>query len=352
MNINIILDSDYICKKLSSENGAKDIEHLFMIMKQKSNIIVIQDKNQKIINKIIYQLTEEFKKENPLDLEYAKNFVTELAKGTNQYDFITDEIFENDISAFVNNLKKKNYPLKMIISDKNIDKDIETFAVEETGNILKILEDHSKKHIVTNNKDLLDPENQNLKAVSFDLYKDILFNTFWCSDKITIVAKEFFEHSFNENRKDLQENNRERYIEGFKFLLDCFQSFQNFTNKKLIIEIVTGVKKKKLVDFEYNGRKKTDELHKILKEISDDFTFNLKIIEWDAGDANSVGEGHGRRIYSDYGGFDTGYMPFEIHSKSLQTGEISYKDTSFYWIDSQIPWNKIGNGNLLASRTL
>ena len=107
MNINIVLDSDYICKKLSNPDTAKDIEHLFMIMKQKSNIIIVQDKNQKIINKIIHQLTEEFKKENRGDLEYVKNFITELAKGTNKYDFITDEIFENDFSTFISDLKKK-----------------------------------------------------------------------------------------------------------------------------------------------------------------------------------------------------------------------------------------------------
>jgi hypothetical protein len=352
MNINIVLDSDYICKKLSDPNSAKDVEHLFMIMKQKSNIIIVQDKNQKIINKIVYQLKEEFKKDNREDLEYAKNFITELDKGTNQYDFITDEIFENDISTFIAELKKKNYPLKMIISDKNFDQDIKSFTVDDTGKIFKILENYSKKHIVTNNKDLLNPENPNLKALSFNEYKDVLFNTFWCSDKITIIAKEFFEHSFNAQKPDHQTNNRERYIEGFKFLLDCFKKIQSFTNQKLVIEIVTGVKKRGLRDFEFNGRKKTDELHKFVKQISSDFTFNLKIIEWDAGDENSIGEGHGRRIYSDYGGFDTGYMPFEIHSKNIHTAEILHKDTSFYWIDSQIPWNRIGNGNLLASRTL
>ena len=112
MNINIVLDSDYICKKLSDPNSAKDVEHLFMIMKQKSNIIIIQDKNQKIINNIVYQLKEEFKKDNREDLEYSKNFITELDKGTNQYDFVTDEIFENDISTFVTDLKKKIILLK------------------------------------------------------------------------------------------------------------------------------------------------------------------------------------------------------------------------------------------------
>ena len=48
-------------------------------------------------------------KENREDLEYAKNFITELAKGTNKYDFITDEIFENDFSTFISDLKSYLY---------------------------------------------------------------------------------------------------------------------------------------------------------------------------------------------------------------------------------------------------
>ena len=32
--------------------------------------------------------------------------------------------------------------------------------------------------MITNNKDLLNPENPNLKALSFNEYKDVLFNTF------------------------------------------------------------------------------------------------------------------------------------------------------------------------------
>ena len=30
-------------------------------------------------------------------------------------------------------------------------------------------------------------------VVNFDEYKEILFHTFWCSDEITIVAKEFYD---------------------------------------------------------------------------------------------------------------------------------------------------------------
>tara|TARA_B100000787_G_scaffold136312_1_gene105117 strand:+ start:836 stop:1897 length:1062 start_codon:yes stop_codon:yes gene_type:complete len=352
MNINIVLDSDYICRKLSSENGAKDIENLFMIMKQKSNVIIIQDKKQKIINNIFHQLVKELKKENQIELTYAKNLITELLKGTNEYDFISEEVFENDISTFVNNLKEKNYPLKMIISDKNIDADINSYTIEDIGSIFEILESYTKKHTVTHNEDLLDLKKQKLKVVNFDQYKDVLFNTFWCSDKITIVAKEFFESWYN---KDIgyAKNNRERYNEGFKFLFDCFNEIEKFTKEKLIIEIVTGVKNKRIKNFENFGRNQTNELHEFLKQISSDFAFTLKIIEWDYGSENSVGEGHGRRIYSDYGGLETGYMPFEIHAKDLQTGEISYKDTSFSWIDkeSYINWRKIGNGHLLASRT-
>ena len=52
MNINIVLDSEYICKELSDENSALRIANLFMIMKRKSNIIILQDKDQEIITNI------------------------------------------------------------------------------------------------------------------------------------------------------------------------------------------------------------------------------------------------------------------------------------------------------------
>ena len=91
MNINIVLDSEYICKELKKIDGAIRIANLFMFMKHKSNIIILQDKKQEIIRDILQQLALNFEKIENNELDDAKIFLLELAKGTNQYDFITDE---------------------------------------------------------------------------------------------------------------------------------------------------------------------------------------------------------------------------------------------------------------------
>ena len=61
--------------------------------------------------------------------------------------------------------------------------------------------------------------NGKTNVVTFDEYKEILFHTFWCSDEITIVAKEFYDGYFDFNKDKEKENffleiNRKRYKEG------------------------------------------------------------------------------------------------------------------------------------------
>ena len=53
---------------------------------------------------------------------------------------------------------------------------------------------------------------------------------FWCSDEITIVAKEFYDGFFN---KEIffRASNRRRYEEGFKFLFECFKEIEKLTKK-------------------------------------------------------------------------------------------------------------------------
>ena len=60
MNINIILDPEYICKELSEETSALRVCNLFMMLKHKSNIIIIQDKDKKITTNILHQLAYNF----------------------------------------------------------------------------------------------------------------------------------------------------------------------------------------------------------------------------------------------------------------------------------------------------
>ena len=72
MNVNVILDSEYICRELSETNGAVRIANLLMFMKHKSNIIILQDKNQEIVRDILRQLAFNFEKN--LNMEwYVKN---------------------------------------------------------------------------------------------------------------------------------------------------------------------------------------------------------------------------------------------------------------------------------------
>jgi hypothetical protein len=354
MNINIVLDSEYICKELSETDGAIRIANFLMFMKHKSNIIILQDKKQQIVRDILRQLAFNFEKMENNELNDAQIFLLELAKGTNHYDFITDEENINDFATFVKNLKDKNYPLKMVISDKKFDTGIESYSIEEISKIISLIEQYSKKYIISDNKKLNSKEKK-MNIINFDDYKEILFHTFWCSDEITIVAKEFYEGFFYFNKdkdkeKFFREGNRKRYEEGLIFLFECFKEIEKFTKKKLLIKVISGLKPNYIKKFAYEGKTKVDELYNFIKQINENFSFELKLIKWDSGDEIDTGEGHGRRIYSDYGGFDTGYMPFEIHKDDPKKGGIITKDTSISWIDEQsyLEWSKIGD--VISSR--
>ena len=212
MNINIILDAEYICKELSEEKSALRVCNLFMMLKHKSNIIIIQDKDKKMITNILHQLAYNFENMENQEFLDAQIFITELAKGTNQYDFISDEPHQEDLKKFIQNLKNKNYPLKFVISDKDLDQDIKSYSINENfSEIIKLLEKHSKKHIVTDNENCEIMEKQ---MYNFDEYKEILFHTFWCSDETTIIAKEFYDGFFYltkiKKRKLFREINRKK----------------------------------------------------------------------------------------------------------------------------------------------
>ena len=342
MNINIVLDPEYICKELSNKTGAIKVSYLLMAMKHKSNIIILQDKDQEIIRDILHKLASNCEQIETDDLNDAQIFLLELAKGTNQFDFITNEPNQKNFDQFIENLSKKKYPLKLIISDKKYNYGVETCSIDDFGKIMRLLEKFSKKHIVTDNKNM-SSDITKIKIIDFDEYKNVLFNTFWCSDEITIVAKEFYEAFFNQ-KEFYRESNRRRYEEGFKFLFECFGEINKYINKNLSINIVTGIKPKDIKIFKFDGKKNVDELHNFISNLNKDFQIELRIIRWDTGDEINIGEGHGRRIYSEYGGFETEYMPFEMHGDNPKKGGIHSKNTSFSWIDeeSYLNWTVIG----------
>ena len=342
MNINIVLDADYICQKFSTLDGLKEMNQLFLIITKKTNIIILQDKNGKIVNKIVKKLNETLKENPDPQLPYLTGFITELAKGTtNEYDFVTNEQFESDTIEFVEKLKSKNYPLNVIISDKNFNDTIDVCPLDKTDLIFDMLENYSQEFDITNNTDTLsknDKKKDDKKPmINFEQYQDFLINTFWCSKKIVMVAKEFYDGFFSKNREGFpneqrRSDNRDRYSEGFKFLFNCFEKIETFTGEKLNIEIITGITIHDIADFNINGKKNAKEIKNFLEKLNNSFTFSLKIYEWNAGDERFPGKGHGRRIFSECGGFKTEYMPFEIHSKRDRNDRIFYKNTSCQWI--------------------
>ena len=319
MNVNIVLDSDYICSKLS-EGKEEAIDVLFTYFKQKSNIIIIQDNEKSILRNIIKH--QKLKEQN---IKNTEIFLTSLMNGTNK-DFAVSEKYENDFLKFVQILKDREYPVQIVISDKKIDTSIETFLIEDVDKIFEIIEKSSQKHKVTDNEKLLTEKDINI--LSFIEYEKILFNTFWCSSKITIVAKEFWEGV----EKGYVEKNREGYKRGLEYLIKIFNQFEKITKKKIEIEIITGIKKKFWDEIKMSPRKSSDSVYDFLRSVNPNINFKLKILKWDVGDETIVGEGHGRRIFSEYGGFKTEYMPFEIHSKRDRNDRIFYKNTSCQWI--------------------
>lgn len=200
MNINIVLDSDYFCQKFSTIDGMREMDKLFLIIKKKTNIIIIQDQNGRIINKILKRFIEITNEYQDLQLPYLKLFIEELAKGTNEYDFIAKEQFENDIVKFVENLKSKDYPLNIVISDKKFKSEVDSYSLDKTDLIFDVLENYSQEYDITNNEEMLKKnymkKEDKKPMINFDQYQDFLINTFWCSKKIVIVAKEFYDGFF------------------------------------------------------------------------------------------------------------------------------------------------------------
>jgi len=339
MNVNIIIDPEYIISNLKADVDILRIANLFLTLKNKSNIIIIQDKEKEIIK----QIQKKFAtcKFESGECQRARVFMFEIYKGTNNLDFVTKIEFKDDMLKFVNNLKNK-YPFDIIITDKDQEQnaDIKTFKIEEIDKIFELLEEKSKKHIVSDNKNIinlnLDRKNKT-KILNFKEYRDVLFKTFWCSNKITLIAKEFYD-AYKGKNSDL---NMSEYEKGFKYLFECLEPLCSIHENKINILLITGEKNK---NKERVNKRDIDFLKSYLEKINSNFLFDIKVIKWDAGTERQIGLAHGRKIYSDYGGFDTEYPPYELYKKDHRKNEFFFKDTSFTWIDkkSSFEWSKIG----------
>ena len=333
MNVNIVLDSDYICNKLN--DGEEDIiNNLFTYFKNKSNIIIIQDNNKTLLKKIA-----KHEKISDQNIKNTEIFLTSLINGTNKLDYTVKEKYDNNFINFIKSLQIKDYPIQIIISDKKIDGSVQTFLLDDFDNIAQIIEKYSQRHKVTDNEILLENE-KNSNIASHDDYEKILFNTFWCSTKIRIVAKEFFEAIVFSKNKELNQNT---YSKGFKIITKIFNQIENLIEQKIEIEIISGVKGKFMNNFKMDSKNLVDEAINFLNKI--DHRFTLRLLKWDTGDEKTTGEGHGRRIYSNYGGIETEYPPYELFNNNL-----NYKDMWIQWIGEKEHLNLEQYMHTLAKR--
>ena len=125
MNVNIVLDSDYICNKLN--DGEEDIiNNLFTYFKNKSNIIIIQDNNKTLLKKIA-----KHEKISDQNIKNTEIFLTSLINGTNKLDYTVKEKYDNNFINFIKSLQIKDYPIQIIISDKKIDGSVQTFLLDD-----------------------------------------------------------------------------------------------------------------------------------------------------------------------------------------------------------------------------
>ena len=334
MNVNIILDSDYICSKLS-EGKEISIDYLFTYLKNKSNIILILDSEQNLLKNIIRH-----EKLNSQDIKNTEIFLTSLVNSANKYNFSVKEKYEDDFIKFVKNIEDRNYPLQIIISDKKIESSAVTFLLEDFDKIAQLIEKHSQRHKITDNETLLANEN-NSNIASHDQYEKILLNTFWCSSKISLVAREFFEATvLNIRNKDM---NQKTYLKGLRVFIKILDKIENLINEKVELEIISGVSDRYINDFKMRSKSLTDEAYEYLSKI--DTRLKLKILHWNPGNESSIGEGHGRRIYSEFGGLETEYPPYELFNNKLE-----YKDMWIQWIGENEHLNLQRYMNTIAIR--
>jgi len=172
-----------------------------------------------------------------------------------------------------------------------------------------------------------------------------LAKTFWCSNKISIVALELFDSLIGNKKSygDFYEINMENYKRGLDFILDAFKSNKNFTNVVTEIEVVTGITNNQKERFGSQLKREQEKIDKLFSKYRNDFNISLKFVKW-----NKKQHPHGRRIYSDFGAFRTELPPFELSQsfKDKKTAKIitSSRNNGFGWIEPEDypKWQDIG----------
>tara|TARA_Y100000294_G_scaffold147644_1_gene143668 strand:+ start:2904 stop:3929 length:1026 start_codon:yes stop_codon:yes gene_type:complete len=333
MNLNLIIDPEYINDQLTSSDQAIRVASFFLNFnrKHKRNFIIIQDKDRNIVNMMIHQLKYQFENIDENDSKHLEIFLLALRQGTQDRDFVSEETYDGDIKKFFSNLKNKNIPVEALITEKKPpDKNIYCFKIEDNNKLIDILDKYTNRVDIKTNED-------------FEFYRQSLFKTFWCSEKITIVALEFLKALTNKKfigRTSLKicDKNKREYDRGLEFILSAFLNNEKIVKKRIKIEIVAGCFKSlygyNCTEEQFNEYLERDKkiIDELLSKFKNKFEISCKFVKW-----NSKKEVHGRRILSNYGGFATEIMPFEVFNSTAtkEKVEFYYKNNGFRWIEPE-----------------
>lgn len=368
MNLTVSFNPEYISDQLKKRSdkviGSSRVAELFRVLKKKQIILLI-DNGRRFIDKLLDELKTLESEIDQNDFSTIEIFLSSLKNNSINNEFESKIEYTENFQNFCNKLQDEEYPIDYIIDDdKNKTNFFKFIGIENTSLIDQTIDKFSKQFYVSDNKQFR--ENQS-NITSFKNYKNTLFKTFWCSKNIYILAKEFFVNYFIPTKND--ENyymNRELYHEGLDFIIEPLLKGKKYTDQKINLTIITGLSNRE-IEKKFSNKRQNNEnyymvqndfaiqlqakeiISNIKKRYQDHINFDLIVINWEKGDEKNRGIAHGRKIYGEYGGFITEFMPFEIfqnqYNRELKKREKLKKNTSFLWFDpiSQPNWSVFGD---------
>ena len=368
MNLTVSFNPEYISDQLKIRSdkviGSSRVAELFRVLKKKQIILLI-DNGRHFIDKLLNELKSLETEIDQNDFSTIEIFLSSLKNNSINNEFESKIEYLESFKNFCNKLENDEYPVDYIIDDNKNNNNVFKFVSIENVNLInESLDKFSKQFYVSDNKQFR--QNQS-NITSFKNYKKTLFKTFWCSKNIYILAKEFFVNYFVPTKSDKNYYmNRELYHEGLDFIIEPLLQGKKYTDQKINLTIITGLSKNEIKKNFSNKRQDSDYYYmmqndfaiqlqakeiisNIKKKYEDRINFDLIVINWEKGDEKNRGIAHGRRIYGEYGGFITEFMPFEIfqnqYNQELKKREKLKKNTSFLWFDpiSQPNWSVFGD---------
>ena len=299
-----------------------------------SGILLVFDGQHKIKNLLIDYILELEKEKSDSEL---KILTEEIIKKKIQE---VDATYNGDIEDFYSNVKKKNIPLEAIIVPAGEkDKKKNFFPIDNCDNLKKVLNFWrgssfviaKKKH---EDKDPWKYERSEIlesgsRRHSVTLFQDNVFRTFWPSDEINFLCKEFADEvshiinsikSSSDSEKNKANKNMKIIKNGIEIIFEVIEQIRllDIHKKKIRINVWTAPPKKTKYIVDNYDPKKTP-LYKLLENHIEgyfgkyvkNYDFKVKILNWNP---ESEDPRKGRDIYSKDNIIRTSLIPFKLTS--------------------------------------